>query len=212
VLAKIAYKGGFGGLYVIGVFDEEQLSGIYGDYSTAAFGNSNTGGVFGVPDVFVDDDVDSGSAFAIKAGVQLENLIAADSILKIEGHYAFDPTEYAVVDYAVGDNYSIGNYTGHGNMPSEYQIGAAYQQEFGKIFAGVNGVYGKLFDEDLVYAAVGFDDVDGGEYYGAAVNLGYQITSNLSTLAEVSYRKLDFEGGQDDYNSVNGFLELRRNF
>ncbi len=227
VLAKVSYKGGFGGAYVMGVYDEDSFESgdnpLF-DTDTIEIGSLNLVGrgpddSFGNYDVFTDeldgDEEDGG--FVVKAGISLENLILADSILKIEGHYAFDPSIYATVGnvftYSNGGVNNFGRSVGQdafGNtvvtdndsafaLPSEYQIGAGYQQTFGKIFAAVSGVYGETFDLEGEFS--GFNDaglvtdvdadVGSLEYYGFAGNLGYQITSNFSTLAEVSYVSID---------------------
>jgi hypothetical protein len=211
VLAKIAYKGSFGGFYVTGVFDEEAASPDLDPFDGGGFGLPNQFG-FGRFDslVVADDYDDEDSAFAIKAGLQLENLLAADSILKIEGHYAFDPTIYAVNTY-LGDAYGLGAASPTDNIPAEWQIGAGYQQEFGKLLILVNGVYGELFDTTIDYPAFTLD-ADGGEFFGFTGDIGYDLTENLSAIAEVSYRKIDLSGGLNDYDETSGFLQLRRNF
>ena len=199
VVAQVAYEGGFGSAYISGIYDEDG----YDPSSSAGFG-----GIYS----FLDDyDVNDGDgAFALKAGVELKDLIATDSLFKIEGHYAFDPTEFASLE--------PGGYLGAAGfgVPSEYQIGAAYQQTFGKFTGIVSGVYGKLFDGDYD-ALSGFNivpDSDNGnaDYFGGAVNVGYAITSNFSVDAEVSYRNVDSDKGGDHKDQTFGYLEFKRSF
>lgn len=214
VLAKLAYTGGFGGAYIVGVFDEEEYAPGYDNGNFGGFGSFDFFNT--LPEGYSADD----SAFALKAGIMLENLIAEDSAFKIEGHYAFDPTVYAVVDYVVSDQYTSFGQNGP-QIPSEYQIGAAYQQQFGKLFAAVSGVYGKTFDFEQSIGNGFFngfefvgptDTIDGAEYYGVAVNVGYDITSNFSVLGEVSYRDIDLPAGVDDYDQTGGFIQFLRTF
>ncbi|KQT54216.1 hypothetical protein ASG43_00870 [Aureimonas sp. Leaf454] len=185
VVGQLAYEGGWGEAYVSGVYDEQS-----GFSSIQRFGTSaTTAANFAVPgflNTFVIDnpnvlgfnpivaalyqgdlnDSDDG-AFALKAGVTLKDLIATGSQLKVEGHYAFDPTIYAG---DTGGNYIVPNggfrnqgiFTSAlpGNpisvvdlnstqdylLSSEWQIGAGYQQQIDKLFVAVSGVYGETFD------------------------------------------------------------------
>jgi hypothetical protein len=210
VVAQLAYEGAWGEVYASGVYDEQAAGDTYGDFTNIIDyidGNTN---VLSTRGFRADDD-----AFAIKAGVTLKDIFVADSQFKVEGHYATDPTEYAVNDYVLNDNYSLNVNAYASNLPSEYQIGAGYQQQFGKVFAAVSGVYGKTFDLNTVVfndAGVNGFNSDGADYYGAALNLGYQVTTNLSVLGEVSYRDVDLPAGIDNYDQTGGFLELKRTF
>ncbi|GGE20242.1 hypothetical protein GCM10011390_44360 [Aureimonas endophytica] len=235
VIAKLAYKGGFGGAYVMGVYDED----AYGDYSVNYFGAgaSNTYGNYKLYTDEYNGNAKDG-AFALKAGVQLDNLILADSKLKIEGHYAFDPTQYAVVgnvftysnggtnDFGRVVNPITGAVVSSGSafaLPSEWQVGAGYQQTFGKIFAAASGVYGRTFDLNYAYytgaptssslyvteAATG--NAGSVNYWGVEGDLGYQITKNFSVLGAVSYVNLDIPVGEK-LDQTRGFIEFKRTF
>lgn len=217
VIGKLAYTGGFGGAYVMGVFDEESYSSNFAnDVDFASLGvDSDVFGTLIIPEGYAADD----SAFALKAGLLLENLLAEDSSFKIEGHYAFDPTEYAVVETLGSQGLLDSNFVGS-SVPSEYQIGAAYGQEFGRLFLAVNGVYGETFE--LEVANGGFFDgfefvgdvtsVGSADYFGVGANVGYEITSNLSLLGEVSYRDIDLPADVDDYDQTAGYVEIKREF
>ena len=200
VVARAGYEGAFGSAFLYGIYDEDGFD----PNNTDGFGD-------GGPYSFLDDyDVNDGDgAFALKANVELKDLIAAGSLFKIEGHYAFDPTEYASLE--------PGGYLGSAGFgtPSEYQIGAAYQQSFGKVTGIVSGVYGKLFDGD--YDAIsgfgtGLDEDGNADYFGGAVNVGYDITSNLNVQAEVSYRNVDSDKGGDHKDQTFGYIQLLRSF
>jgi len=104
VVAQLAYEGAWGEIYASGVYDEQEFNETYGDFSNQidyADGNIN---IIRTRDFQADSD-----AFAIKAGVTLKDIFVADSQFKVEGHYATDPTEYAVTDYVFGDNYGLGS-------------------------------------------------------------------------------------------------------
>jgi hypothetical protein len=189
-IAQLAYEGGWGSAYISGVYDED----------------SSFGGL-GVDDFSVNDASDG--AFALKAGVELKDLIAADSALKIEGSYAFDPTVYSTNGYlnqGRNTDYSFGQASVL-SIPVEWQVGAGYQQKFGKFTGYVSGIYGETFDFT-------FEDTDynGSEFWGAAVNLGYQVTTNFSVLGEVSYRDVNLPAGADDFDQTTGFIEFMRTF
>ncbi|RZL64692.1 MAG: porin, partial [Rhodococcus sp. (in: high G+C Gram-positive bacteria)] len=210
VVAQLAYEGAWGEIYASGVYDEQEFGNTYGDFSNEIDYTDGNINILRTRDFQSDSD-----AFAIKAGVTLKDIFVADSQFKVEGHYATDPTEYAVTDYVFGDNYGLGVNTYASNLPSEYQIGAGYQQQFGKVFAAISGVYGKTFDlNTTVFNVAGVNSFNssGADYYGGAVNLGYQITTNLSVLGEVSYRDVDLPAGIDNYDQTGGFLELKRTF
>ncbi len=78
-----------------------------------------------------------------------------------------------------------------------------------------SGQYGETFDTRFfALSPIGtVVPVDlSGEYYSFVGNVGYQITNNFATLAEVSYRNVDFGGPIGDTDQVNGFLRFQRNF
>ncbi|GGD94081.1 hypothetical protein GCM10011390_11010 [Aureimonas endophytica] len=235
VLAKLAYKGGFGGAYLIGVYDED----AYGDQSVNYFG-AGAGNTYGNYKLFTNEynnDAKDGT-FALKAGVQLDNLVAADSILKVEGHYAFDPSQYAVVGdvftFSNGGSNNFGRVvdpttglivsTGSGfALPSEWQVGAGYQQTIGKVFAAVSGAYGQTFDlkydyytaaptKASTYNGTAVSDSTGSvNYWAVEGDLGYQVTKNFSVLGGVSYVNLDIPVG-DNLSQTRGFVEFKRTF
>lgn len=202
VVAQIAYKSAWGSAYLSGVYDEDSydpnlLGGVTRNY--AIFGKD------------IDDNEDG--AFAVKAGVTLKDLVFAGSQLKVEGHYAFEPTEYASL--APG-GYLLNTISAQGNvntnfsavsLPEEWQVGAGYQQSFGKFTAYLSGIYGETFD---IGYANGTDDE--ANLWGIGADLGYAITTNLTVLGEVSYRKVDLSGGFSDLDQTRGFVMFTRNF
>ncbi len=214
---KLVYSGAWGGAYLSAVYDEtfnqEDLSTLFGnnlDFITLS-GN--------FPTLLQDGNND---AFALKGGVLLKDLIAPESQLKIEGHYAFDPTVYAAIDGLAtvntfaANNPNILNPT-PGSLPIvlEWAAGAGYAQAFGKLGLAVSGQYGETFDTQF-FALSPLGTVVpinlSGEYYSFVGNVGYQITNNFATLAEVSYKNVDFGGPIGDTDQVNGFLRFQRNF
>ncbi|MBB3934536.1 porin [Aureimonas phyllosphaerae] len=214
---KLVYSGAWGGAYLSAVYDEtfnqEDLNTLFGgnfDFVTLS-------GFF--PTLLQDGNND---AFALKGGVLLKDLIAPESQLKIEGHYAFDPTVYASIDGLASvntfaaNNPNILNPT-PGSLPIvlEWAAGAGYAQAFGKLGLAVSGQYGETFDTQF-FALSPLGTVVpvnlSGEYYSFVGNVGYQITNNFATLAEVSYKNVDFGGPIGDTDQVNGFLRFQRNF
>ncbi|WP_294640338.1 porin, partial [uncultured Aureimonas sp.] len=217
VHGKLVYSGAFGGAYLSAVYDET----FNREDLRTAFGNNfnfvTLSGNF--PTLLEDGNND---AFALKGGVLLKDLVAAGSQLKIEGHYAFDPTVYssisglATVNTFAANNPNILNPT-PGSLPIflEWAAGAGYAQAFGKLGLAVSGQYGETFDTRFfALSPIGtVVPVDlSGEYYSFVGNVGYQITNNFATLAEVSYRNVDFGGPIGDTDQVNGFLRFQRNF
>ncbi|WP_279477889.1 porin [Aureimonas sp. SK2] len=214
---KLVYSGAWGGAYLSAVYDEtfnrEDLQSIFG----SNFNFLTLTGFF--PTLLEDGNND---AFALKGGVLLKDLIAADSQLKIEGHYAFDPTVYATIDGLAkvntfsANNPNILNPT-PGSVPIvlEWAAGAGYAQAFGKLGLAVSGQYGETFDTRFLTLAPNGRVVPvdlSGEYYALVGNVGYQITNNFATLAEVSYRNVDFGGPIGDTDQVSGFLRFQRDF
>ena len=217
VHGKLVYSGAFGGAYLSAVYDET----FNREDLRTAFGNNfnfvTLSGNF--PTLLEDGNND---AFALKGGVLLKDLVAAGSQLKIEGHYAFDPTVYssisglATVNTFAANNPNILNPT-PGSLPIflEWAAGAGYAQAFGKLGLAVSGQYGETFDTRFfALSPIGtVVPVDlSGDYYSIVGNVGYQITNNFATLAEVSYRNVDFGGPIGDTDQVNGFLRFQRNF
>ncbi|WP_182085631.1 porin [Aureimonas sp. ME7] len=217
VHGKIVYSGAWGGAYLSAVYDEtfnaEDVSDIFGDNNQFITLSGN------FPTLLQDGNND---AFALKGGVLLKDLIAPESQLKIEGHYAFDPTVYATIDGLAtvntfaANNPNILNPT-PGSVPIvlEYAVGAGYAQAFGKLGVALAGQYGETFDTQFfVLNPVGqvttFDA--SGEYWAAVANVGYQITNNFATLGEVVYRNVDFGGPIGDTDQVSGFLRFQRDF
>ncbi|RIY00843.1 porin [Aureimonas flava] len=214
---KIVYSGAFGGAYLSAVYDETFNQE---DLATAFGSNFNFVTLSGGFPTRLQDG--SNDAFALKGGVLLKDLIAADSQLKIEGHYAFDPTVYssisglATVNTFAANNPNILNPT-PGSLPIflEWAAGAGYAQKFGKLGLALSGQYGETFDTQfLAVSPLGtVVPVDlSGDYYAVVGNVGYQITNNFATLAEVSYKNVDFGGPIGDTDQFNGFLRFQRNF
>jgi hypothetical protein len=221
VVGRIGYSGGWGSVFIAGVYDERQIGGrlnpiddfiFLGDQIT--IDGLNTG----------DDD----GAFALKAGLSLKDLIATDSELKIEGTYAFDPTDYSTLQMfdTTGRQLVSGfpPFAGYNtfvnstldNIPSKWQIGAAYAQSFGKLGVAVSGLYGETFDFDYIDPAGNTFEVGDANYWRVVGNVGYEITKNFSTLAEVRYQKLNFDvaggNGDVDVDQTSGFLRFVRSF
>ncbi|KAB0679915.1 porin [Aureimonas leprariae] len=226
-VVQVGYQFAYGSAYVSAVYDEDAVSpnlSYLDNLNLGTFVDPVTGAVLPLTDArdpFYDNNSNGkrdNGAFAFKAGVELKDLITAGSAVKIEGHYATDPTEYASLApggyllgiEAEGNANSVQNFS-FVSIPEEWQIGAGYQQSFGKLTAYVSGVYGQSFSIDYANLT-GIDSSEKADIWGVAGNLGYQLTSNLTTLAEVSYRKVDLAGGLDDADQTRGFLELRRDF
>ena len=150
-----------------------------------------------------------------------------------KGSYAFDPSSYNTISL-FGDGFAKPTFypvDADGNgvndvfagtffndaLPVEYQIGAGYQQAFGKVAIAASGIYGETFD--LSDAFNGSFGPDGGffvnrgsaDYYKLVGNVGYSITSNFDVLAEVSYTNLSFNAG-NDIDQTSGFLQFQRAF
>ncbi|WP_427025934.1 porin [Aureimonas ureilytica] len=209
VHAKLVYSGAWGGAYLSAVYDEtNNLSDIPGAVVINGV-TVNLNGTF--PTLLQDGNND---AFALKGGVLLKNLIAADSQLKIEGHYAFDPTIYAGITGIDTLSSLATNRLTNAGVPIllEWAAGAGYAQSFGKLGLAVSGQYGETFDVRLFNPRTGRTTVDQGEYWAAVANVGYQITNNFATLGEVSYKNVDFGGPAGDIDQVSGFLRFQRDF
>ncbi|MDX1731595.1 MAG: porin, partial [Aurantimonas coralicida] len=223
VVGRLAYAGGWGSIYLAGSYDEQVQGGLL---TLASFTPGSgfrvtdlAGTVAANPATFVsgiDPREDDGS-FALKAGLSLTDLIAADSELKIEGSYAFDPSSYSTIGL-FSNAATLGTQIDllTGTLPVEWQIGAGYAQQFGKLGIAVAGVYGETFDTYSYTSAAAFSNRGNGEYYKLVGNVGYEITNNFDMLAEISYADIDFDGqnGAVD-NSIDqtaGFLRFVRSF
>ncbi len=206
VVAQVGYQFAWGSVNVYGVYDEDNYDPNF----------------VGVPDDFAGFLLDpyngqekDGGAFAFKANAEIKDLIYLGGSLKIEGHWASDPTEYAslapggylVGIEAEGSNVSADSNFSFASLPEEWQVGGGYQQSFGKFTAYVSGIYGKTFSINYANGVS-----ESSEIWGAAANLGYQLTSNFSVLGEVSYRNVDLKGGLEDLDQTRGFLEFKRSF
>ena len=215
VHGKLVYSGAWGGAYLSAVYDE-----TFNDEDVSDLFTSDTFTLSGTFPTLLEDG-DNG-AFALKGGVLHKDLIAPESQLKIEGHYAFDPTVYAVTSGLTSaatfaaNNPNITNPV-PGSVPVvlEWAAGAGYAQSFGKLGLAVSGQYGETFDTTFfvrnqlgVVAPVFLS----GDYIAAVANVGYQITNNFATLGEVSYKNVDFGGPVGDTDQVSGFLRFQRNF
>ena len=209
VHAKLVYSGAWGGAYPSAVYDE---TNNLGDIPGAVVINGVTVNLNGTFPTLLQDG--NNDAFALKGGVLLKNLVAADSQLKIEGHYAFDPTIYAGITGIDTLSSLATNRLTNAGVPIllEWAAGAGYAQSFGKLGLAVSGQYGETFDVRLFNPRTGLTSVDQGEYWAAVANVGYQITNNFATLGEVSYKNVDFGGPAGDVDQVSGFLRFQRNF
>lgn len=221
VHAKLTYTGAWGGVFLSGVWDETVNAddiNVYADFddeATIAYGFP------GLPFLFEDG---SNDAFALKGGVLLEDLLVADSQLKIEGHYAFDPTIYASID-GVGNAYSViassdGTIVNPtpGAIPLflEWAAGAGYTQGFGKLTVGIAGQYGETFDTTFLTgvtpAGLPIFTEASADYYSIVGNVGYDLTKNMNILAEVQYTDVDFGSTVGSVDQTKGFLRFQRNF
>ncbi|KAA0970881.1 porin [Aureimonas fodinaquatilis] len=221
VHGKISYTGAWGGVYLSGVYDETYNAGDINRY--VEFGGTEylAYGFPFLPEIGVDG---SNDAFALKAGLLLEDLLVADSQFKIEGHYAFDPTVYAEID-GVGNAFSISS-SGTGTIVNatpgaiplvlEWAVGAGYTQGFGKLAVGVAGQYGHTFDTAFLTGfsptAVPLYTTATGDYYSLVGNVGYDLTDNLNLLAEVQYTNVDFGSAVGEIDQTKGFVRIQRNF
>uniref|UniRef100_UPI000780B399 porin n=1 Tax=Aureimonas sp. AU4 TaxID=1638163 RepID=UPI000780B399 len=226
VHAKLVYSGAWGGAYLSAVYDEtfnqRDVTNAFGS-NNFAFGNTFFIPSLGVQPTLLQDG--NNDAFALKGGVLLKDLFAAQSQLKIEGHYAFDPTVYSAItgiattNTFAANNPNINNPT-PGSLPLflEWAAGAGYAQGFGKLGIAVSGQYGETFDTTFATlvrapngALVPATFTSQGDYYAFVGNVGYAITPNFKSLAEVSYRNVEFDGlGRED--QVSGFLRFQREF
>ncbi|WP_061934174.1 porin [Aureimonas sp. AU22] len=213
---KLVYSGAWGGAFLSAVYDETFNLEDVNDL----FDNDGLFTLSGNYPTLLEDG--NNGAFALKGGVLLKDLIAPESQLKIEGHYAFDPTVYAVTDglttagtFAANNPNILNPVPGSVPIVLEWAAGAGYAQAFGKVGVAVSGQYGETFDTRFfVRNAAGqiLPLVSSGDYYALVGNVGYQITNNFATLAEVSYRNVDFGGPIGDTDQVSGFLRFQRNF
>lgn len=225
VHAKLVYSGAWGGAYISAVYDETfNAEDVARSYSEFGFDSINGNRIFPIllggnfPTLLEDGNSD---AFALKAGVLLKDLIAPESQLKIEGHYAFDPTTYATIDgLATVNSFSTNNPNILNPTPGalpiylEWAAGAGYAQAFGKLGLAISGQYGETFDTRFLATVNGVPAfvTSQGDYYAAVANVGYQITNNFATLGEVSYKNVDFGGPIGDTDQVSGFLRFQRDF
>ena len=211
VVGRVAYDAGFLSAYIAGSYDENGFN--VRDYDNGQF--------------FVDDsNFNDDGAFAVKGAVTVTPF--QDAQLKVEGSYAFDPSSYSTIGlfnngqgslYGVdttGDGVPdfIGSAAFNQALPVEYQIGAGYQQAFGKLAVAASGVYGETFDlvDTVDFTGAGFLINRGSaDYYKLVGNVGYSITSNFDVLAEVSYTNLSFDAGTD-VDQTSGFIQFVRNF
>ena len=223
VVARIAYDAGFASVYFAASYDERtNLTRAYPDAyyigglnpaydgtgSLTAFGASPYDN-FGV---FPGND---DGAFAVKGAITVKPF--EDAQLKVEGSYAFDPSRYSTIGL-FSNVATIGN--AQNSTPSnaqavKYQIGAGYQQAFGKLAVAASGVYGETFDTfgptgPTTNPASRLRTFGSGEYYKLVGNVGYQVTNNFSVLGEVSYANIDYDVGSADQTA--GFVQFVRSF
>ncbi|NDV86628.1 porin [Aurantimonas aggregata] len=208
VVARLAYDGGWGSIYIAGSYDENvdlTQNTAFGFYDITE-DEFLFEGAFGL----IDDNED---AFAIKGGLSLKDLIAADSELKFEGSYAFDPSGYSTIGL-FNDPSINSSYTDFvGDLPVEWQVGAGYAQAFGKLGIAVSGIYGETFEVgggEFIGTDFVTTNLGSGEYYKLVGNVGYEITNNFDVLGEVSYTDIDFDG--DSVDQTAGFIQFVRSF
>jgi hypothetical protein len=213
---KLVYSGAWGGAFLSAVYDEtfnlEDVNDLFDNDGLFTLSGN-------YPSLLEDGD---NGAFALKGGILLKDLIAPESQLKIEGHYAFDPTVYAVTDglttagtFAANNPNILNPVPGSVPIVLEWAAGAGYAQAFGKVGVAVSGQYGETFDTRFfVRNAFGqiVPIISSGDYLALVGNVGYQITNNFATLAEVSYRNVDFGDPIGETDQVSGFLRFQRNF
>jgi hypothetical protein len=209
ILAKLSYAGGFGAAWVIGAYDERV---DLGDRGFDVFDDF-------VPfDNFFDGDDDG--AFAIKAGIALQDLFVADSQLKIQGNYSFDPNAYSYrpdagaftfIDYDTTTGDGVFVREGNGGIPLEWAVEAGYTQAFGAIDAGIGGIYGRSFE----ILGTG-EEVD---YFGVEGNLVYNFTDRFFAGLFVTYESFDDNDLTADVPGLNfnddefrGIFRLQRSF
>jgi hypothetical protein len=215
-IGKLTYKGDWGGAYVMGVYDEDAQTEVnrrrgvdpLGDDAVYSFGKNGVDGEDG--------------AVVVKAALLLSDPFAPKSSLKVEGHYAFDPSIYAVVGdlgqssiFGSNDfNQTSATGTNGGNLAlsSEWQIGAAYKQGFGKVSATLAGLYGETFDLDATSPGFSYGQIGSIEYWGTVGEVGYAVTKNFSVLGQVSYVDLELPSAIDDFDQTRGFVEFKRTF
>lgn len=216
VLGKLAYKAGWGAAYLIGVYDEDANAT---SNSRRGFDPLDLSTIYTLSE---DSSDPADGAFVVKAGLLLEDVLIDDSQFKVEGHYATDPSKFAVVS-DVGRYSTTGNNDfnqtaltsvngGRMNFSSEWQVGAAYRKDIGKLFVIGNGIYGKTFDLSATSPGFDYGNVGQIDYYGLATDIGYKISRSFTVKAELSYVDLDLPAGIDDYDQTRGFLEFRRDF
>ena len=207
VVGRLAYSGGWGRVYIAGSYDERQSGGLIDNFIPVV------GGI-GIADI--DTGGDDG-AFALKGGISFKDLIAADSELRIEGSYAFDPSSYSTIGL-FSNARTIGTDLDNvlNTIPVEWQVGAGYSQAFGKLGIAVSGVYGETFDFSSTPLVGPSIDVGSFNYYKLVGNVGYEVTKNFDMLAEVSYTNLDLNGdngfADNSADQTAGFLRFVRSF
>lgn len=234
VVGKLGYSGGFGSFNLYGVYEESVTFG-QGGFGAPTFGSTRNVGFIdtngnGIRDageqrIVANNDTAFGvltgskdDAFVLKANASLKDLIAADSELKFEGSYAFDPSSYSTIGL-FNNVRTLGNNIDPflGAVATEWQVGAGYAQSFGKLGLAVSGVYGETFD-NFTFAGTPAQLVNTGnaDYYKLVGNVGYEITNNFDMLAEVSYTNLDRNGengfGDNSIDQTAGFVQFVRSF
>jgi len=207
VHGKLTYTDGWGGVFLSAVYDE-------------TFNREDLGRLTSFFPLIPTRDVDgSNDAFALKAGLTLKDVLTESSVLKVDGHWASDPTSYAIISGfstaggLIPSNPTLENPT-PGSFPLvlEWSVGAGYSQKFNKLTAGVSGRYGETFDYIFVdtTSPTGFTS-SSAEYWAVVGDIGYDLTKNMNVLAEVKYQNIDF-GGVASSDQTSGFLRFQRNF
>ena len=207
VHGKLTYTDGWGGVFLSAVYDE-------------TFNREDLGRLTAFFPLVPTRDIDgSNDAFALKAGLTLKDVLTQSSVLKVDGHWASDPTSYAIISGfttaggLIPSNPTLDNPT-PGSFPLvlEWSVGAGYSQKFNKLTAGLSGRYGETFDYLFIDTAspTGFTS-SSAEYWAVVGDIGYDLTKNMNVLAEVKYQNIDF-GGVASSDQTSGFLRFQRNF
>ncbi|WP_348271112.1 OmpG porin family protein [Aurantimonas sp. Leaf443] len=186
---------------------------MFGAYLAGSIDSNTDDSIYGrdFGDFFLDEGDQTDTAVAVKGGVLIKPFDGAK--LKVEGSYAFDPSQYSTLGLYRGvvapefNGIDLTNVTG--TLPVEWQAGAGYAQTFGKLGVAVSGVYGETFDYFGISNGVS-TNFGSGEYYKLVGNVGYEITDNFDVLGEISYSNVDFDDAEID--QTGGFIQFVRSF
>ncbi|KAA0969064.1 porin [Aureimonas fodinaquatilis] len=203
--AKLAYSGTWGAAYLAAVYDE---SFDADDLAFARF----------LPGIQTDILSRHGEAVAVKAGLRLDSLLSHDSTIKIDGHWASDPTSYATISgFTTAPGVLPNNPTLKDPRPGavplvlEWSIGAGFSQKIDRLTLAAAGRYGKTFDYGFFAPGAAALNYEKGQYWALVGDIGYDLTTNMSVLAEVTYTNVDFTGIAAS-DQTSGLLRFERSF